>query len=276
MMAYQTIMVHLRLGHTNDAVLHISRYLAERFNANVIGIMVGQQTQMIYGRGYALLDFFDREEAHIEQKIAEAETSFKNAFKGFSKSIEWRSTITREPMADYILANTCSADVVITGIAASDFYEGPYAVNSSEIIMQAGRPVLVIPEEARPVGFENILVAWKDTREARRSVVDALPLFKLATQVTVVEICDESEVEMAEQRLADVLAWLVRHGIAAKSVVSVSVDTDATQLSSIAKQQSADLVVAGAYGHSRLREWALGGVTDELLRRADLCALLSH
>ena len=140
-MTYQTIMVHLRLGHSNDAVLHISRYLAERFNANVIGIIVGQQTQLIYGRGYALLDFFDREQAHIVEKIEEAESSFKNAFNSFSKSIEWRSIITRESMTDYVLANTCSADIVITGIAASDFYEGPYAVNSSEIFMQAGRPV---------------------------------------------------------------------------------------------------------------------------------------
>ncbi len=275
-MTYQTIMVHLRLGHTNDAVLHVSRYLAERFNANVIGIIVGQQTQMIYGRGYALLDFFDREQAHIEQKIAEAETSFKNAFKGFSKSIEWRSTITREPMADYILANTCSADIVITGIAASDFYEGPYAVNSSEIIMQAGRPVLVIPEEARPVGFENILVGWKDSREARRAIIDALPILQQATNVTVLQMTDKDNKEVADQRLADVVAWLKRHGVDANPIGFISVDDDATQFLAIAKKQKVDLIVAGAYGHSRLREWVLGGVTDELLRRADFCALLSH
>lgn len=275
-MTYQTIMVHLRLGHTNDAVLHSSRYLAERFNANVIGIIVGQQTQMIYGRGYALLDFFDREQAHIEQKIAEAETSFKNAFKGFSKSIEWRSTITREPMADYILANTCSADIVITGIAASDFYEGPYAVNSSEIIMQAGRPVLVIPEEARPVGFENILIGWKDSREARRAIIDALPILQQAKNVTVLEMTDKDNKEAADKRLADVVVWLKRHGVDAKSISFISVDDDATQFISIAKKQKVDLIIAGAYGHSRLREWVLGGVTDELLRRADFCALLSH
>jgi nucleotide-binding universal stress UspA family protein len=275
-MSYQTIMVHLHIGHSNAELLQVTRSLAERFQAEVLGIMVGQPTQMIYGKGYAALDFFDKEQAHIEQKIAESEAQFHAVFKGFSKATEWRSTITREPMAGYIAAQACSADIIVTGVSPTDFYEGPNAVNASEIIMQAGRPVIVVPSAVKSLKLENILVAWKDTREARRAIADALPIFKLTTQVTVVNICDESEVRVAEQRLAEVIAWLVRHGIASKSVVSVSVDTDATQLIAIAKQQGADLVVAGGYGHSRFRQWVLGGVTNDLLQRADFCSLLSH
>ena len=275
-MSYQTIMVHLHIGHSNAGLLQITRSLAERFQAEVLGIMVGQPTQMIYGKGYALLDFFDKEEAHIEQKIAESEAQYHEVFKGFSKHTEWRSTITREPMADYIAAQACSADIILTSVSPSDFYEGPNGVNAGEIIMQAGRPVIVVPSAVKNLNLENILIGWKDTREARRAIADALPILKLATHVTVVEICAESEVEVAEQRLAEVIAWLVRHGIAAKPVVSVSVDTDATQFISIAKQQGADLVVAGAYGHSRFRQWVLGGVTNDLLQRADICSLLSH
>jgi nucleotide-binding universal stress UspA family protein len=275
-MSYQTIMVHLHIGHSNVDLLHITRSLAERFQAEVLGIMVGQPTQMIYGKGYAALDFFDREQARIEQKIAESEAQFHAVFKGFSKHTEWRSTITREPMAGYIAAQACSADIIVTGVSPTDFYEGPNAVNASEIIMQAGRPVIVVPNAVKSLKLDNILVAWKDTLEARRAIADALPIFKLATQVTVVNICDESEVRVAEQRLAEVIAWLVRHGIAAKPVVSASVDTDATQLIAIAKQQGADLVVAGAYGHSRFRQWVLGGVTNDLLQHADFCSLLSH
>ena len=275
-MSYQTIMVHLHIGHANADLLQITRRLAGRLNTHVIGIMVGQPTQMIYGKGYALLDFFDKEEAHIEQKIAESEAQFHEVFKGFSKHTEWRSTITREPMADYIAAQACSADIILTSVSPSDFYEGPNGVNAGEIIMQAGRPVIVVPSAVKNLNLENILIGWKDTREARRAIADALPILKLATQVTVVEICAESEVEVAEQRLAEVITWLVRHGIAAKPVVSVSVDTDATQFISIAKQHNADLVVAGAYGHSRFRQWVLGGVTNDLLRLADFSSLLSH
>ena len=275
-MSYQTIMVHLHIGHSNADLLQITRSLAERFQAEVLGIMVGQPTQMIYGKGYALLDFFDKEEAHIEQKIAESEAQFHEVFKGFSKHTEWRSTVTREPMADYIAAQACSADIILTSVSPSDFYEGPNGVNAGEIIMQAGRPVIVVPSAVKNLKLENILIGWKDTREARRAIADALPILKLATQVTVVEICAESEFEVAERRLAEVIAWLVRHGIAAKPVVSVLVDTDATQFISIAKQQGADLVVAGAYGHSRFRQWVLGGVTNDLLRLADFSSMLSH
>ena len=275
-MSYQTLMVHLTIGHENADLLQITRSLAERLNTHVIGIMVGQPTQMIYGKGYAALDFFDKEQAHIEQKIAESEAQFHAEFSGFSKSIEWRSAITREPMAGYIVAEACSADIIVTGVAPSDFYEGPNAVNAGEIIMQVGRPVIVVPNAIKNFKLDNILVAWKDTREARRAIADALPILKLATQVTVIEICAESEMEVANERLAEVIAWLVRHGIAAKPVVSISVDTDATQLIALAKQHGADIVVAGAYGHSRLRQWVLGGVTNDLLQRADLCSLLSH
>ena len=275
-MSYQTLMVHLHIGHSNADLLQITRSLAERLNTNVIGIMVGQPTQMIYGKGYALLDFFDKEQAHIEQKIAESEAQFYEVFMGFSKTIEWRSTITREPMAGYIVAEACSADIIVTSVSPSDFYEGPNAVNAGEIIMQIGRPVIVVPNAIKNLKVENILIGWKDTREARRAIADALPLLKIAKKVTLVEITDEDEKASATKRLDEVLAWLKSHGVAAEPMVSIAVDTDATQLIAIAKQQGADIVVAGAYGHSRLRQWVLGGVTNDLLQRTDLCSLLSH
>ena len=207
-MNYQTLMVHLHIGHLNADLLQITRRLAERLHTNVIGIMVGQPTQMIYGKGYALLDFFDKEQTHIEQKIAESEALFHVVFKGFSKTIEWRSNITREPMAGYIVAEACSADIIVTGVSPSDFYEGPNAVNAGEIIMQAGRPVIVVPNAIKNLNLENILIGWKDTREARRAIVDALPLLKIAKKVTLVEITDEDEKASATKRLDEVLAWL--------------------------------------------------------------------
>ena len=275
-MSYQTLMVHLHIGHSNADLIQITRSLAERLNTHVIGIMVGQPTQMIYGKGYALLDFFDKEQAHIEQKITESEAQFHEVFKGFSNTIEWRSTITREPMAGYIVAEACSADIIVTSVSPSDFYEGPNAVNAGEIIMQVGRPVIVVPNAIKNLKLDNILIGWKDTREARRAITDALPLLKIANKVTVLAITDEDEKASATKRLDEVLAWLKSHGVAAEPVVSIAVESDAAQLISIAKQQGTDIVIAGAYGHSRLRQWVLGGVTNDLLQRADLCSLLSH
>jgi nucleotide-binding universal stress UspA family protein len=275
-MSCKALMVHLHMGHSNETVLRAARSIAESFKAEVIGIMVGQQTQMIYGRGYAAMDFFDREDSQIEKRITEAEASFREAFKGFSRAIEWRSTITREPMADYIVTEARSADLIVTGISPSDFYEGPTGVTAGEIVMQSGRPVLAVPVAAEKFVVDNILVGWKDTREARRAVADALPLLRQAKHVSIVEIAAEAELAAANKRLYDVVNWLRRHDITADYLVSPSKDDDATQFISIAKQRKANLVVVGAYGHSRLREWALGGVTNELLQTADFCALLSH
>jgi len=269
-------MVHLHIGHSNAAVLKAARSIVKRFKAEVVGIMVGQQTQMIYGKGYAALDFFDQEDARIEEKIAEAEAQFRNIFQDFSGAIEWRSTITREPMADYIVAEARSADMIITGISPSDFYEGPAGITAGEIVMQSGRPVLAIPITTEKFSLDKILVGWKDTREARRAIADALPLLKLGKQISVVAIAREVDLEATNRQLYDVVNWLRRHDITADYSVSPSVNDDATQFITIAKQQKADLLIAGAYGHSRLREWALGGVTNELLQRAEFCALLSH
>jgi nucleotide-binding universal stress UspA family protein len=275
-MSYKTLMVHLHMVHSNTAVLQATRAIAESSKAEVIGIIVGQQTQMIYGRGYAAMDFFDREDAQIEKKIAEAEVLFRDAFKGFSRAIEWRSAITREPMTDYIVSEVRSADMIITGVSPTDFYEGPAAVNASEIVMRSGRPVLAVPVAAEKFVMDTILVGWKDTREARRAIVDALPLLKQAKQVCVVEIAVEAELSIANKRLYDVVNWLKSHDVAADFLVSPSTGDDAAQLVSMAKQRKANLIVAGAYGHSRLREWVLGGVTNELLQNTDFCTLLSH
>ena len=110
-MGYQTVMVHLQLGsqnvqvqHSNMAVLDVAKQIAQRCNAAVIGIVVGRQTQMIYGQGYQLMDFLDQENHYLEEKIAAEEILFKEAFNGYDKSVEWRSIVTVEPVVDFIVA----------------------------------------------------------------------------------------------------------------------------------------------------------------------------
>lgn len=269
-------MVHLHIGDANKAVLSVAKTVAERFNAKVIGAVVGQQTQIIYGRGYAMMDFFDLEEAQLEKEINETETLFRNTFKGYAAAIEWRSKVTREPMIDYIASEARCADLIITGIAPSDFFQGPAAVTASEIVMKSGRPVLIVPNKVDNFKLNNIVVGWKETREARRAIADAIPMLQLAKEVTVVEVASKSNKKETNQRLKDVESWLKAHDVNASCDMHIAKDDDASDFVSIAKKQKANIVVAGAYGHSRLREWALGGVTDELLHNTNFCSLLSH
>lgn len=275
-MSYQTLMVHLQLGHSNKAVLQAAKQIAQRCNAAVIGLVVGQQTLMIYGRSYHLVDFFDREKAMLEEKIDAEEALFKAAFKDHTKTVDWLSVVTMEPAVDYVAAQASRADLIITGVTPSDFYEGPNYASAGGIVMQSGRPVLAVPASAQSFKLDNMLIGWKESREARRAIADAIPLLQLAAKVTVFEIVSKDQKEEATKRLNQVVAWLISHGIAAKALVSISKDTDATQFLSIAKKNDTDIVISGAYGHSRFREWVLGGITDELLQGLHFNAFLSH
>jgi nucleotide-binding universal stress UspA family protein len=145
--------------------------------------------------------------------------------------------------------------------------------------MRAGRPVLVVPPSVSALEGRRALVAWKDTREARRAVADALPLLAHAEEVLVVEAVsgDAEERDQALRRAGDVAGLLARHGATARGeALEVRGRTVADELLLAAERHGADLVVAGGYGHARLREWAFGGVTRDLLARCPMCCLLSH
>jgi nucleotide-binding universal stress UspA family protein len=278
-MTYATLMVHLELGGSNAGVLRIAADLAERCRATVVGIGVCQPMQDVYsnmGGSYISGEVlaFDREEIGREDKAAEAE--FRAAMKGHTNDIEWRSAVMFGPLSGYLATQSRCADLIITGVSPNALLNASRHSDTTHLILQAGRPVLIVPQAGDKLRLERIVVGWKDTREARRAAFDALPLLKWATHVAVVEIAPESELASARARLEDVVGWLKRHGVAASSVAARSNGADAAELNEIVQRQGADLIVAGAYGHNRIREWVFGGVTRDLLLRADRCALVSH
>jgi nucleotide-binding universal stress UspA family protein len=121
------------------------------------------------------------------------------------------------------------------------------------------------------------LIAWKDTPECRRAVVDALPILREAKNVLVAEVIeDEADRSAALLGVADLVAWLLRRDVVASQRVPAECGNAAEQLDSIASEFGAGLVVAGAYGHSRFREWVFGGVTKRLLTPSSRCSLLSR
>lgn len=146
------------------------------------------------------------------------------------------------------------------------------------LALQTGRPVLVAPADATGLQLDRVLVAWRDTREARRALADALPILKRAKAVLVAEICGHADALAAEARLADVAQYLLRHGVHAATRVGPEERdvSSAQQLFEVADQHAGDLIVAGAYGHSRLGEWVFGGFTRALLAQTTRAVLLSH
>ena len=272
-MTYPTIMVNVELGTSNTAVLKIAGDLAGRFDAHVIGIAARQPAQDYDGEAG---DEAEIQGIKFETEVRTAETEFRHAFREHVGGVDWRSTNSFAAQSQYIAREARSADLVVTGILANSVLDVSQGVGTRDLVMQVGRPVLVVPRAAKPSKLENAVVCWKDTQEARRAAFDAVPLLKRATRVTVVEITSERDLSAAATRIKDVTEWLERHGIIAEPLTLASVGDDAKQLDAVVSERAADIVVAGAYGHSRLREWVLGGVSRDLLMRSSRCSLVSH
>lgn len=146
------------------------------------------------------------------------------------------------------------------------------------VMFESGRPCLFIPP-GYPAGaeFRNILVAWKDTREAARAVADALPFLRKAGSV-VVAIVEEGPASEREGRApaGDIGRYLSRHGVKAEVHVVNGWNKVGDAILNEGVRTGAHLIVMGAYGHSRVREWILGGATREVLSHASIPVLVAH
>ena len=275
-MTYSTLMAHLDVGSANDGVLRVAASLAARFKAKIIGIAACQPMPIMYSDGYTSGDMVEMEAAEMVKETAEAEASFRTALQGKVAELEWRSVIGNEQLADYVAREARAADLVITGPDEGwSAFDTTRRVVVNDLVLKAGRPVMIVPHDAEEWNLDSVVVGWKDTREARRAIVDALPMLKEAGRVFVVEITAAADTEAAEKRLADVSAWLDLHGVASECSVAASVGDDPAQLGSIARERLAGMIVAGAFGHNRLREWVLGGVTRDLLVHPSRCSFVS-
>jgi nucleotide-binding universal stress UspA family protein len=276
--AYKTIMVQMGLRQPSDELLRVAAHLRERFEARMIGVAACQPVPMVYGDGYS--GFVDTQTTSIcedvlQDELRAAEAQFRAELQHGSLPIDWRQAYSVDAVCDYLASEARCADLVMTSATTADPLDAARHASLGELILRAGRPVLVVPGEGARIPFERIVIAWSDTREARRAVCDAVPLLRQARQVTVVEIAAKAAMSDALVRVQDVAQWLAGHGISAAVCVAPAHGASAATLDAILAEQDADLVVAGAYGHSRLREWAFGGVTHSLLR-GGRCALLSH
>lgn len=278
-MALASFIVHVDRDAESDGRLRVACSLAARFDARLIGISAAMMDlPVIDPMGYAPIDAesIAGERESLEADLKAAAEKFRLCADEKKLKTEWRSNL--EFPADMLCRQARAGDLVIIGRGKVEKSTGPQRViDPGDVLMQAGRPVLVVPPGLTDLALDHAIVAWKDTRESRRAVADALPLLAAARAVSILKLCGDGEAEESRNAVADVAAYLSRHGIAAKSEVRVLSRSDpATEIIAFAKQQGGDLIVAGAYGHARLREWVFGGVTYELIKRSPVCCLLSH
>jgi nucleotide-binding universal stress UspA family protein len=280
-MTYKTFMIELTVGESNAALLEASAELARRFQASVIGIAGCAPLSLTYGDGFASGEAFQDDRNELQTELLAAVAEFEEAFQHLDSAnattpVTCYSAVVYETLARFVSEHVCEADLLITSGKLRGTTESNRCANIGDLLMELGRPMLLLPRGAKQQPLERALIAWNDTREARRAIADALPLLKLARHVVLAQIVAPDQFSEAISKLTLVAQWLRSHGIASESITLPSTGEDPTALRTIIDEQHIDLVVAGAYGHSRLREWVLGGVTRDLLTHDSHCSLLSH
>jgi nucleotide-binding universal stress UspA family protein len=269
----RSIMVHVETSPETLPRLHVAVDLARKFDAALLGVGVEAFPMALEAErvvpGETVLEL----QKILDDDLGRAEEIFRAHSAGLRA--EWRAVATLPGPAIARLSR--AADLIVAGGAPLSHGASYRAADTADLAMQSGRPVLVAPPTGGRFHGDAALVAWKDTREARRAIADAMSFLKRAEEVLVVEVCAEEEVADAQAHTADVVRYLQRHQVPARAKVLIAPPEGAADaLTHQARNLDADLIVAGAYGHSRLGEWAFGGVTRALLHSTDHFVLLSH
>jgi nucleotide-binding universal stress UspA family protein len=267
-MPYKTILVHINDTRRTEAVLGPAMHLARRDNAHLIGLhvyasMPAPPLAMAYG-AQVLGQVMARERKDAEEIAA----AFAAATANQSFVPEWQSL--KVPHVD--LAG------VVAGQTDPDWDLSPLMDFPERLALESGRPVLVVPYAGRfgEIG-RNVVVAWKPGRESARAVFDALPILLAAEKVHILEIREKGRNANALAPDTTIAAALARHGIKPSVRTSVLGDIGVgDEILSRLSDLDADLLVMGAYGHSRMRELVFGGVTRHIARHMTVPTLFSH
>jgi nucleotide-binding universal stress UspA family protein len=276
-MAVRTILTQVHPAARGAERLEFAATLARGLGAYLIGVGVQDFSPYIASTGafgYVDAGAVQAIRDEVEKEIGDAATLFQSTRTRLGLDGEWHAAVA-DPV-ETICRLSRSADLIVA--ARQDRSEGPILTAlPSDLLVESGVPVLVAPPHCRPLEGKVVLVAWKDGKEARRALLDAMPFLERAERVVVVELCHTDEAEDAALRTDAVVRQLRRHKVTAEPLVArLGHGRVTTHLVDLAHQFGADLLVAGAYAHPRLREWVFGGVTQELLEGAPFACLLSH
>jgi nucleotide-binding universal stress UspA family protein len=272
----KTLLVHLDDSAHSAARLDYALDLAARHDAHLIGLYVVSEELAgpLFLHGEDI--WSASRDAQRNDNLKRAEAACGAAAQRAGRNVEWRAP-GGTPGATAIL-HARHADLLILG------QEDPEDRNAfvarhfvEDVIMGSGRPALVLPY-AGPVRSQinNVMIAWDGGRESARAVTDALPLIRRAGFVTLMKV--ERHPHYGEPAGIDVAAWLARHGIEVSFTTmppASGVDTGAMLLNALADRHI-DLLVMGAYGHARVQERVLGGVTRTMLQSMTVPVLMSH
>jgi nucleotide-binding universal stress UspA family protein len=270
--SYASIMVYVEADRAPERRVQLAASLAHRFNAALTGMSALAILPPLVIDGRVLDEMTGIDVELMKSKLAAADTWFRDMVH--NDRLGWRSALDHP--GDALVREARYADLVVIGNKGRR--GGAYrTLDTGEAVLRLGRPALVVPNGVGTLRGERVVIGWKDTRESRRAVRDAIPFLQQASQVIIVEACGPGEQGAALGRLEDIAGYLAQHRIKAGSKVLLEQKgSGAEQLLRVAEEEDADLLVTGGYGHSRLGELIFGGMTRELLASSPICCLMSH
>jgi nucleotide-binding universal stress UspA family protein len=272
-MGLKDLLVHVDNDPACSSRVDVAVALAAKHGAHLTGLHATGWPRL---PGYVEIElppsFREEQRRHLGELARQAEERFHE------RGIPGKWRLDTGDIVGTMKLHARYADLTVVG-QARDLVDAPHdlAFLPEELALGLGRPVLVVPRYGafETVG-ERVLIAWNGSREATRAVHDALPLLKRATKVTVLSIDPERD-SGARVPSADIALHLARHGVAAEAASTLGLDIGVGDvLLSRAADLSVDLIVMGAYGHSRVREMVLGGATRHMLQQMTVPVLMSH
>lgn len=281
-MAYKTILVHLNDERRVGQVIDVAAHIADENEAHLVGLYV--VPSMVVGSFSGLGGRLAQSgRTAFKEEAKRIEAAFYEAMKGRAVVSEWRLL---EPPRDHpgtaeaVIEQARSADLVVASQTDSDWEYSLLLDFPERLALESGRPTLIVPHAGRfPRVGRRALVAWNGKREATRAVFDAMPLLERAEAVRVLWVNPGKQPSQSLGRTPgeDLAITLARHGVKCELSSSVTAGLEVgDDLLSRLSDFGADLLVMGCYGHSRLREFVMGGATREILRHMTVPVLMSH
>lgn len=273
---YRDIVVCISETEGRDNIIRAAARFANEHNARLTGLyLLTDLSPPIAPFGAIPPDIAHSARERQEEWLEAAEQSFTEITQALDCDADWLAVPEREEPLKVITYS----DLIITNQVAFD----PQLGNSNaslinHFLLDTAKPLIVIPGDwTEPVFGSRVLVGWDESRQAVRAVQDAMPILKIADQVDIVSIDFDQAGVTAD--VSEITTYLTRRNISCNFYLKATdddYDTPEKVLLHVADNRASDLVVVGGYGHSRLREIVLGGVTRYMTHHCDIPVLLSH
>lgn len=280
-MSFKTILVGLNETERNDALLAQAAILARSFDAHIAGLYVIPAVQLYPSTAFeAMPVIFEAHREYFQNQRDAVKAKFLDCLRREGVRGDIAVVDSASPLiSDATIEHGRVSDLILLSQVDQTGNQGVELDFVDRVMMDVGRPVMVLPLKAKPVeSFGIAIVGWNGRREAARAVFDSLPLLGLASEVRVVWVDPQRDEQgpstIAGSELAEALA---RHGIKATAdPIGGNTQDAGIALLTKAFDTGADLLVMGGYGHARFREFILGGATREALRNTTVPVLFSH